>query len=396
MQTNTMFARYKIVRLTAPVFYASESELRAFAAQGLPVTVVDAEQPDELIPLVRDADIVALIGTKLPTRVVEAMTQCRAIARMGAGTDKIDVARATELGIVVANTPYFCVEEQADHAMAMLLSLARKLAVAQRAMAEGDLARARRAVSSNQRISASTLGLIGFGRSAAHMARRARGFGMRVLATRNNKQAPTHEADALGVIMTDLETILRESDYISLHLPLNAATYHMIDSAALQKMKPTACLINTSRGALVDEPALIEALQQGRLGGAGIDTFESIDVFANQIPPRLHPLTGMENVILTPHVAAGSVQSGQDIHTTAIRNIVDILSGRWPPHENIVNPDVVPRFPLAGMDERAEVGLSERMPSPAAASLPPALSPRGGGRGAESPTLPGVGEGGGG
>jgi D-3-phosphoglycerate dehydrogenase / 2-oxoglutarate reductase len=342
----TRFAQYKIVRLTAPVFPASEAELSTFAARGLPVTLVDTEDPEALIPLVRDADIVALIGTKLPTRVVEALARCRAIARMGAGTDKIDVARATELGIVVANTPYFCVEEQADHAMAMLLSLARKLTVAQHAMAEGNLARARRAVASNQRVSTSTLGLVGFGRSAVHMARRARGFGMRVLATRNNKRAPTAEADALGVTMTDLDTILRESDYVSLHLPLSAATHHMIDGAALAKMKPGACLINTSRGALVDEPALIDALQAGRLAGAGIDTYEMIDVFAEQIPPRLHPLTGMENVILTPHVAAGSVQSGLDIRTTALENIVDILSGRWPPQENIVNPTVIPRFSL--------------------------------------------------
>jgi D-3-phosphoglycerate dehydrogenase len=343
---QTEFANYKIVRLTAPVFHTTESELRTFAAYGLPVTVIGAEDPDELIPLVRDADIVALIGTKLPTRVVESLERCRAIARMGAGTDKIDVARATELGIVVANTPYFCVEEQADHAMAMLLSLGRKLTVAQNAMAEGDLKRARHAVGSNQRLSACTLGLVGFGRSAVHMARRACGFGMRVLATRNNKQAPTDMADALGVVMTDLETVLRESDYVSLHLPLSPATYHMIDGAALEKMKPTACLINTSRGALVDEPALAQALQQGRLGGAGIDTYEGIDVFTDQISPRLHPLTGLENVILTPHVAAGSVQAGEDIRTTAIKNIVDILSGRWPLRENIVNPAVIPRFPL--------------------------------------------------
>lgn len=346
MQTSTMFSQYKIIRLTAPVFKPSDTELRAFAAQGLPVTVVDAEDPDAMIPLVRDADVVALIGTKLPACVIEAMPRCRAIARMGTGTDKIDVPRATELGIVVANTPYFCVEEQADHAMAMLLSLARKLTLAQNAMAEGNVVRARHAVSCNQRVSACTLGLVGFGRSAVHMARRARGFGMRVLATRNNKRAPTDEADALGVIMTDLDTILRESDYVSLHLPLNAATYHMIDGAALEKMKPTACLINTSRGALVDESALIAALQQGRLGGAGIDTHE-MDVFAEQLPPRLHPLTGMENVILTPHVAAGSVQSAEDMRMTAIQNIVDILSGRWPPHENIVNPTVIPRFALA-------------------------------------------------
>jgi len=348
--TPLQFSQYKIVRLTAPVFIPGETELSNFAAHGLPVTVVDAECPDELAPLVADADIVAVIGTALPTRVVEAMAQCRAIARMGAGTDKIDVARATELGIVVANTPYFCVEEQADHAMAMLLSLARKLTVAQQAMADGDLARARRAVSANQRVSATTLGLVGFGRSAVQMARRARGFGMRVLATRNNKLAPTDEADALGVIMTDLDTILSESDYVSLHLPLTAATYHMIDAAALQKMKPSACLINTSRGALVDEPALIEALQQERLAGAGIDTYEMIDIFVDQLPPRLHPLTGMENVILTPHVAAGSVQSAEGSRTMAIQNIVDILSGYWPLPENIVNPTVIPRFPLAVRD----------------------------------------------
>jgi phosphoglycerate dehydrogenase-like enzyme len=343
-----MFDQYKIIRLTAPIFFTNEFELRAFAAQGLPLTVVDAEDPDALIPLVAEADIVTLIGTRLPARVIEAMPRCRVIARMGAGTDKIDVARATELGIVVANTPYFCVEEQADHAMALLLSLARKLTVAQRAMAEGDLARARQASSSNQRISTCTLGLVGFGRSAVHVARRARGFGMHVLATRNNKRAPTGEADALGVVMTDLDTILRESDYVSLHLPLNPATYHMIDAAALQKMKPTAVLINTSRGALVDEPALADAILSGRLAGAGIDTFEQIDVFTDRIPPRLHALSDMENVILTPHVAAGSVQASEDIRTTAIQNIIDILSGRWPAQENIVNPTVVPRFPLAG------------------------------------------------
>lgn len=341
-----MFSQTKIVRLTAPIFHASPKELAAYAAHGLPVTVVDAEEPEAMIPYVRDADIVAVIGTKVPTVVVEAMTQCRAIARLGTGTDKIDVARATELGIVVANTPYFCVEEQADHAMAMLLSLARRLTVAQNAMKEGDVPRARRAVGSNQRLSTTTLGLVGFGRSAVHTARRARGFGMRVLATRNNKNAPTTEADALGVIMTDLDTILRESDFVSLHLPLTPASYHLIDEAALRKMKPTAFLINTSRGALVDEPALYEAILHGRLAGAGIDTYEQIDIFAEQLPPRLHPLTDLENVILTPHVAAGSVQAGEDIYMTALHNMVDILSGYWPLQENIVNPTVVPRFPL--------------------------------------------------
>ena len=173
--SSSQFSQYNIVRLTAPVFQPVEAELNIFAKQGLPVTIVDAEQPDELAALVAEADIITLIGTKLPTQVVDALGRCQTIARMGTGTDKIDVARATELGIVVTNTPYFCVEEQADHAMAMLLSLARKLIVSQNAMATGNLLKARNAVSTNQRVSTSTLGLIGFGRSALHMARRARG-----------------------------------------------------------------------------------------------------------------------------------------------------------------------------------------------------------------------------
>ena len=347
---NSEFSQYKIVRMSAPVFSPSEAELSAFAAEGLPVTVVDEEEPDELIPLVADADIVALIGARLPAPVVESLSQCRAIARMGTGTDKIDVSRATELGIVVANTPSFCVEEQADHAMAMVLSLARKLTASQNAMAQGEILRARDASVTNQRVSTTTLGLVGFGRSAVHVARRARGFGMRVLATRKNKNAPSDEADARGVTMTDLDEILRESDYVSLHLPLVESTYHMIDGPALAKMKPGACLINTSRGALVDEPVLIAALEQGHLGGAGIDTYEQIDIFAERLPPRLHPLSDMENVILTPHVAAGSVQAFTEIYAIAIQNMIDILRGYWPPAENIVNPTVNPRFWLAMRD----------------------------------------------
>lgn len=337
----------RIVRLTAPVFRPGEHERRIFAQAGLRVEIVDAEEPGELAERVRDADIVAVVGTKIPRQVVDAMDQCRAIIRMGTGTDKIDVARATERGIPVVNTPYFCVEEMADHSMAMILSLARKLPGVHRAFQEGHLGRARRMTATNVRVSHCTLGLVGFGRSAVHTARRARGFGMRVLATRQNKTAPTTEADALGVVMTDLDTVLRESDYVSLHLPLTPASYHMINREAIAKMKPTACLINTSRGALVDEPALFEAIKEGRLGGAGLDTHELLDVFSEDVGPDCHPLFGLDNVILTPHIAAGSVQAHLEMMGVGLQNTLDILNGRWPLQENIVNPTVAPRFPLA-------------------------------------------------
>lgn len=341
----------RIVRLTAPVFSASEYEIELFAAAGLTLHLVDAEEPHELGKAVRDADIVTVIGTKIPASVIDAMDKCRCIARLGTGTDKIDVERATGAGIVVANTPYFCVEDMADQTMALLVGLARKVPTMQKAMAEGKLVRARHAAHEITRLSASTLGLVGFGRSAVHTARRARGFGMRVLATRQNKNAPTDTADALGVTMTDLETVLRESDYVSLHLPLTPATHHMIDAAALEKMKPTAYLINTSRGALVDEPALIAALKQGRLAGAGLDTHELIDVFTDEIVPNLHPLNGMENVILTPHVSGGSIQARIDMMEVGVQNVLAILKERYPARENIVNPTVVPRFPLTADED---------------------------------------------
>lgn len=195
-----MFDEFKIVRLTAPIFVPGDYERQAFAKAGLHPIIVDAADPDEIIRHVADADVVALIGTKLPTKIVDALARCRCISRMGTGTDRIDVARATELGILVTNTPYFCVEDQADHAMMMLLALARQLPLTTRAMAEGNYAKARAAVSDSHRISSSTLGLVGFGRSAVQLAQRARGFGMRVLAMRQNKSAPTDTADRKSVV----------------------------------------------------------------------------------------------------------------------------------------------------------------------------------------------------
>jgi D-3-phosphoglycerate dehydrogenase / 2-oxoglutarate reductase len=342
------FEDFKLVRLTAKIFAPGEYELERYAAAGLPEIVqVHAWEPEDIAAKVGDADIVIVVGTPMPCKVVDAMGKARAIARMGTGTDKIDVARATELGILVVNTPFFCIEEMADHVMAMILSLNRQLPSMQRAMLDGDLRRARRGVGTIPRMSTCTLGLVGFGRSAVLTARRARGFGMRVLATRQNKSAPRAEADALGVEMTDLDTVLRESDYISLHVPLTKATYHMIDDAALHKMKPTASIINTSRGALIDELALQAALDEGRLAGAGIDTYGLMNIFVERIEPPVHPLSGRDNVILSPHAAGGSIQAKFDMFDAGVQNLTDILEGRWPLPENIVNPTVIPRVPLA-------------------------------------------------
>lgn len=344
--TSESPAPHRIVRLTGPIFPPGLHEVRQVEARGWSLTTVAGTHPEEIIPHVAEADIVSVVGTYIPAPVIDAMTQVRAIARLGAGTDRIDVAHATSRGIVVMNTPYFCVEEQADHTMAMILSLARKLPLAQRAIEAGEYARARAASATNPRMSRTTLGLVGFGRSAVHTARRARGFGMRVLATRRNMNAPTDEADALGVVMTNLDTILGESDFVSLHLPLSPGSRHMIDATALARMKPSAYLINTSRGALVNEHALVEALRAGRIAGAGLDTFAIIEVLDASGPPDAHPLMHMDNVILSPHVASGSDRSGMDSVDTAIENIEAVMGGFWPVPEHRVNPEVVPRLPL--------------------------------------------------
>ena len=175
---------------------------------------------------------------------------------------------------------------------------------------------------------------------------------MRVLATRRNMSAPTDDADSLGVVMTDLDTVLRESDFVSLHLPLSRGTRHMIDASALSRMKPSAYLINTSRGALVDEHALVKALHAGQIAGAGLDTFAIIEVLNESGPPDAHPLMHMDNVLLSPHVAAGSDRSAIDSVDAGIENIEAILGGFWPVPEHRVNPEVIPRVPLIDREAR--------------------------------------------
>ena len=166
-----------------------------------------------------------------------------------------------------------------DHAMALILALARQLPAMSAALREGAWTRARRQANSGRRLSVQTLGLIGFGDSGVATARRARAFGMRVLATRRDRNASRDTADALGVEMVSLERLLAESDYVSLHLPLNKETYHLLDEGRLRQMKPGAYLINTARGEITDEIALAHLLREGHLAGAGIDTFEHINPF---------------------------------------------------------------------------------------------------------------------
>jgi D-3-phosphoglycerate dehydrogenase len=336
----------KVLRLNAHTFPITEFEQQKYDEHGITPVPIEAGSRDELMRSVKDADAVMVVSQSLPAEVIETMQRCRVICRLGTGTDKIDVAAATASGIVVANVPDFCVEEQADHAFALLLAVARQLNPMRDRMLAGQYHDARQQCRALRRLSGCTLGLVGFGRSAKAMARRGSGFGMRVVANRRNQSMVDPDSRALDVEMVSLEDLLAVSDFVSLHLPLNDQTRKMFDKRVLLKMKPGSVLINTARGAIVDEQALFEVLKTQHLAGAGLDTFEAINVHDSDPRPPEHPLLQLENVVFSPHVAAFSIDSSRDVGFSSVANLVAVLSARWPSADRVVNAGVQPRYPL--------------------------------------------------
>ena len=340
-------SHFRVIRLNATISPVDELEQNLYKGYGIQPQLIEANDPQDIIAHASDADAILVVSTALPHQVIESLSHCRIISRLGIGTDKIDVDLARDKGILVTNIPGCFSEEMADHTIGFILALARKFPQMSRALIRGDWSYSRALSVQNHRLSNCTLGLVGFGDSAKLVARRAKVFGLRILATRRNPGTPDPQVEDLGVEIVDLDTLLSESDFVSLHLPLNQETYHLIDRIALSKMKAGSFLINTARGAIIDEDALVKALQAGLLGGAGLDTFEHIDPFSGVNTPPKHALLDLENVILTPHVAALSVEAMREVSEKGIENVVKVLNGKWPPPERIVNKGVVPRFPLS-------------------------------------------------
>jgi D-3-phosphoglycerate dehydrogenase / 2-oxoglutarate reductase len=333
---------YKAVRLNAVTYSVDPAERALLEQGGASLVEIEGQQPDEIIAAAADCDALLVVSARVPEAVIECLTACRVIARLGAGTDRIDVAAATRHGIVVSNVPDFCLNEQAEHTLALLLAWARRLPYMTAAMRRGDWnARHHPGV---HRIAGQTLGLVGFGAGARAVAIRARGFGLRLLAWARNPAKHEADASAQNVELVQLDQLLRESDFVSIHLPLTPETRHFLDARRLALMKPTAALVNTARGPIVDEAALVDALREGRIAGAALDVFDGIDVFALPAEPPRHPLLELDNVILTPHTAGSSMESTRESKVRGVDNAVHVLRGRWPAH--VVNPDVRPRFPL--------------------------------------------------
>jgi glyoxylate reductase len=275
--------------------------------------------------------LLTLLTDPIDRAVLEAGQTLRVVANVAVGFDNIDVGSATELGIVVTNTPGVLTETTADFAWALLMAIARRVV-------EGDgYLRAGRyhgwgiQLLLGSDIYGATLGIVGMGRIGQAVARRASGFNMRVVYFDEYRLSAEQEAE-LGVTYADRDLIFSQSDFVSIHTPLTPETRHLISWDRIQTMKPTACLVNTSRGPVVNEAELARALREGKLAGAALDVFEQ--------EPAVHPdLLNAPNVILTPHIASASVATRTRMATMAAENCLAALNGQTPP--NIVNPDVL-------------------------------------------------------
>jgi D-3-phosphoglycerate dehydrogenase len=255
------------------------------------------------------------------------MSKCRIIARYGIGVDTIDLDAATREGIIVTNNPTYCIEEVAEHTLALLLACARKLALYDRVVRAGkwDIAPGKPIF----RLSGRTLGIIGFGNIGRQVALRAKSFGMRILYADPLVAQGQFDASCMKV---ELDELLRESDFVSLHPPLTRETRRIINAEALSRMKPTAFLINCSRGPIVDTDALVRALDAKTIAGCALDTTDPEPL------PDPHPLRGRDNVIVTPHVAWHSEQAMVGLQAGAPNEVRRVLLGEWP--VNVVNREV--------------------------------------------------------
>lgn len=287
------------------------------------VEKVKWQDQDSLIAAVCDADAVMCMHAHFNKEVIRSLQRCKVITRFGTGLDNIDCKAAEAVGIPVVGIQDYCTQEVANHTMALILAWNRKIVdyhqfVLQKRWNERKQTTGNWGCGPLSRLSEQTLGLVGFGYIGKAVAQRARAFGMMVLAY--SRHPDRSVAKELGVELPSLEELLRRSDYISLHLPLTAETQHFINAKTISLMKSGSVLINTSRGGLVDENALFEALKTGRLGGALLDVYEHAPL------PVEHPFRTLTNVILTPHVAFYSEESISDLRRLTAEAVLRHLS----------------------------------------------------------------------
>jgi glyoxylate reductase len=275
--------------------------------------------------------VLCLITDTLDHNIISHASKLRIIANFGVGFNNIDVAAATRRGILVTNTPDVLTDATADLAFALVLAVGRRIVEGDRIVREKRFHFWSAFNFLGSEVSGKTLGIIGMGRIGRAVACRARGFSMRVIY-HNRHRLSIEQEKKLGARYLELNGVLEQADYLSLHVPLTPQTYHLIGADQMLRMKPGAFLINTSRGSVVDEPALLAALQSGRIAGAGLDVYEN--------EPEVTPgLMDLNQVVLLPHVGSATVETRHNMAALAADNLLAGLAGRMPP--NCLNPQVL-------------------------------------------------------
>jgi D-3-phosphoglycerate dehydrogenase len=306
-----------------------DAETAILKAAGIEPVVAPDSSVETLTRLAADVDAIMFCFAQVPASVLQNAPNCKVASRYGIGVDNLDIAACTELGIVVTNIPDYCIDEVADHVMAMALSFNRKI-VKHSSMVKSSGWGSVSLTDTMHRLRDKTIGIAGMGRIGRAVADRARVFGMTILAHDpfiEQSEAPD------GVQITSIDSMLKESDFVTLHAPLIPETTGMIGADELRLMKNDAFLINAARGPLIDESALVKALGNGEIGGAGLDVLE------DTAPPDDHPLYAFDNVIITPHTAFFSQASTIELEERTAREVVRVLSGEMP--EIVINPEVL-------------------------------------------------------
>ncbi len=333
-------AKFKVVTPSGASFTVPgagyELEMEALAEIGAEIVEIGAASENEFISAAHDADALYAKGRPITKRMIDGLERCKVIALGSVGVDSVDVAAATARGIPVTNVPDTFIEEVADHAMMLMLASFRRLVLQDRLVRDGRWREGRPMLLPLPRLMGQTLGFIAFGHVARAVAVRARPFGLHMLAY--DPYVEELVMSPYGVEAVGLDELLRRSDIVSMHAPATADAQHMLTEKHFKTMKREALFINTGRGPTVDEAALVKALQEGWIAGAGLDVLE------REPPEAVNPLLKMDNVILTAHVASASARFDPARKRRVGQEIALVLRGRWP--RSCVNPSVLEKSAL--------------------------------------------------
>jgi len=336
-KSKAIVARIERAAIAAPL----SDEAEVIQKAGIELVDIDAATEEEIIANAAQVDVAFIVRTQFTRRVFENLPRLRAVIRCGVGYDNVDVDAATDNHVLVVNVPDFCFEEVSNHAIMLLMACAKKLVQLDHTLKTTSWKASRQLLDPMGSIWGQTLGIVGCGNIGRMTARKARCFGLTVIGS--DPYVDRKLAEESGITLKSLPEVMAESDYVSIHPCLNQETFHLIGEQELALMKPGAYLINTSRGSVVDEPALIRALQDKRIAGAGLDVFEK-----DPINPD-NPLLKMDSVVMTPHSASYCEASFKRLRISVGQEAVRIARGKWP--KNVVNKDVRPKVALVREDE---------------------------------------------